>query len=179
MRLCRWILCAALVATPAFAQRHMGGDRMMFAWWDSPIAKDLNLTDDQQAKIKQTVKEYRSKLIDQRAAVEKAESDLDDIWESDKIDQKRASDALDRVNNARADMMRSVSQMSLKLRMLLTADQWKQLGRRGEGFGPRPGGPGFGGPGGRGMHGGGPGQGGPGRGGPPSDQGQRPPDRNE
>jgi Spy/CpxP family protein refolding chaperone len=62
-----------------------------FPWWDSPLVRDLNLTEDQQQQIKNTVREYRNKLIEARAAAEKAEGDLNDVYEEDRIDQRRAA----------------------------------------------------------------------------------------
>ena len=117
------VLCAAL---PLMAQ----GPRGSFAWWDSPIAKDLNLSADQTKQIRETVKEYRAKLIDQRAAAEKAEGELDDLFNEGNVDQRKATESIDRLANARADLTRTVSQMSLRLRSVLTPDQWHELQKR-------------------------------------------------
>ncbi len=117
------VLCLAL---PLMAQ----GRRPPMGWWDSPTVKDLNLTDDQTRTIRETVREYRARLIDQRAAAEKAEGDLEDLFNDGEVDQKRAGEAIDRLANARADLTRTMSQMSLRLRSVLTQDQWRELQRR-------------------------------------------------
>jgi Spy/CpxP family protein refolding chaperone len=101
-----------------------------FPWWDSPLVQDLKLSEDQQAQIRNTVKEYRSKLIEMRATLEKAEGDLNDIYDEDKVDPKRANDAIERVVAARSDLTRTFSQMSLKLRAVLTLSQWQELEKR-------------------------------------------------
>ena len=124
MKILAWLICLAglpLVAQPA---------RGFFPWWDSPVAKDLNLTEDQNKQIRTIVREYRSKLIDQRAGLEKAEGDFEDQFNDENFEQRRASDALERLITARGDMTRSLSQMSLRLRAVLTADQYKELQRR-------------------------------------------------
>lgn len=108
--------------------------RGFYAWWDSPVARDLNLSSDQIQQIRSTVKEYRSKLVDLRATLEKAEIEVDDTFNEDSFDQKRASDAIDHLANARADLTRVFSQMSLRLRAVLTPDQWRELQKRR----PRP-----------------------------------------
>ena len=38
--------------------------------------------------------------------------------------------AIDKVVGARAELMRNISQMSLRLRMILTAEQWRELQKR-------------------------------------------------
>ena len=101
-----------------------------FAWWDSPIVKDLKVTDDQQKQIKTIVHEYRNKLIDLRAAVEKADGNLNDILNEDKIDMKRATDAVDKMATAKGELNRNMTLMSVSLRAVLTPVQWRELQKR-------------------------------------------------
>jgi len=101
-----------------------------FPWWDSPIVQDLKLSEDQQNQIRNTVKEYRSKLIELRATLEKAEGELNDVYDEEKVDAKKAGDAIEHVVAARSDLTRTFSQMSLKLRAVLTIDQWRELQKR-------------------------------------------------
>jgi Spy/CpxP family protein refolding chaperone len=117
---------ACLLSLPLLAQPPRG----FFPWWDTPIAKDLNLSEDQTKQIRGVVREYRSKLIDQRAAVEKAEGEFEDQFNDEIFDQRRAGDALERLVTARGDMTRSLSQMSLRLRAVLTAEQYRELQKR-------------------------------------------------
>ncbi len=124
MRLVALLVC--LAGLPLLAQPPRG----FFPWWDSPVAKDLNLSEDQTRQIRTVVREYRAKLIDQRAAVEKAEGEFEDQFNDELFDQRRAGDALERLITARGDMTRSLSQMSLRLRAVLTADQYKELQKR-------------------------------------------------
>lgn len=126
----RYFLVLALAALPALAQMPRG----VFNWWDSPIAKDLNLTEDQQKQIRSIVRDSRARLIDQRAAAEKAEAEFEDAFNEDAFDQRRAGDALDRLVTARGELMRGFSQMSLRLRALLTPEQYRELQRKR----PRP-----------------------------------------
>jgi Spy/CpxP family protein refolding chaperone len=123
----KFVLAIAVAATAVLAQPPPKG---FFAWWDSPIASDLNLKEEQHQQIREVVRSYRNKLIDQRSAMDKAEGDLEDVFNDEKIDQRKANDAVERLANARAEMSRTVSQMSLKLRSILTADQWRELQRR-------------------------------------------------
>lgn len=120
------LIALVLAAVPAVGQMPRG----TFNWWDSPVAKDLNLTEDQQRQIRSIVRESRIKLIDQRAAVEKAEAEFEDVVNEESFDQRRAGDVLEHLVTARADLMRGFSQMSLRLRALLTPDQFRELQKR-------------------------------------------------
>lgn len=112
--------------------------RTFFPWWDSPLVKDLNLTEDQQRRIQAITREFRSRLIDARAATEKAEGELEDAFNEDPVDVRKAEEAIERLAAARAELTRIYSLMSLRLRSVLTAQQWSELRRRRPGPGLRP-----------------------------------------
>jgi Spy/CpxP family protein refolding chaperone len=101
-----------------------------FAWWESPIAQNLNLTPEQQKQIQATVREYRDRLIEQRAAVQKAEANLMDLMNEDQVNEAKSREMVEKVVAARAELMRTVSLMSLRLRTVLTPQQWQELRRR-------------------------------------------------
>jgi len=101
-----------------------------FAWWDSPIAQNLNLTPEQQQQIRATVREFRDRLIEQRAGVQKAEAGFMDFLNDDQVNEAKAKESVDKLVVARGDLMRSVSLMSLRLRAVLTPQQWQELQRR-------------------------------------------------
>ncbi len=122
----RYALAFLIALLPALAQMPRG----VFNWWDSPIARDLNLTDDQTRQIRSIVKEHRGKLIDLRASVEKAEAEFEDVFSEDAFDQRRANDYLERLVTARSELMRGFSQMSLRLRAVLTPEQYRELQKR-------------------------------------------------
>ena len=90
----------------------------------------LDLTDAQRTEIRSVVREYRGQMLEVRDEVQKAESDLDDVFNEETVDQRRGSEAIDRLSKARADMTRSVSEMSLRMRAVLTPQQWQELQQR-------------------------------------------------
>lgn len=122
----RLSLVLFLLGLPLLGQQ----PRNYFAWWNSPVVKDMNLSPDQTRQIQSIVREYRTKLIDQRAAVEKAEIELEDCYNEDAFDLRRSNDAMERLITARGEMTRSLTQMSLRLRGLLTAEQYRELQKR-------------------------------------------------
>ena len=125
----KYLVACLMLAVPAalHAQGSRGG---FFPWWDGPVASSLDLSDAQRTEIRSVIHEYRTRMVEVRDAVQKAENDLDQIFNEDTIDQHRGSEAIDRLTKARADMTKSVSEMSLRMRAVLTAQQWQELHRR-------------------------------------------------
>ncbi|MGH9673150.1 MAG: hypothetical protein ACRD44_08210, partial [Bryobacteraceae bacterium] len=73
----RFAMILALILTPV-AQAQL--PRGFYPWWESPITRDLDLNEEQTRQIRIIVREHRSRLIDLRAAVEKAEGEVEDIF---------------------------------------------------------------------------------------------------
>ncbi len=119
----RSIVLALVFAACSFAQMPRG----FYAWWSRPVVKTLNLTDSQRRQIRDTVLQYRPKLIDIRAEVSKAEIDLQAQFDHDPVDPAKANQAIERLIAARTTLTRTLSQMSLKLRTVLTEQQWREL----------------------------------------------------
>lgn len=135
MRRCKWLLGLGLLLAPGGWAQPRGMSR---AWWDGPVAENLNLSGEQRQQIRSTVRDSRSRLMDLRMAVDRAESDVKDAFDAELVDQKRANEAIERLATARADLTRALSQMTLRLRTVLTVDQWRELQQRGPERGPRP-----------------------------------------
>ena len=144
-----WLMAAAaLLAASMPLRAQIPGT---WNWWDGPIDRDLNLNEEQNKQIRAIVRESRDHLIQLRGAVESAEAELRDEMNEDKVDSRKAEAAIERVVKSRSELMRAVSQMSLKLRLILTPAQWQELQKRER----RPPGPPPGnmrGPGHRGIH---------------------------
>jgi Spy/CpxP family protein refolding chaperone len=119
------IPCLILATAPAMhAQGPRGG---FFPWWNNPIANGVELTDAQRVQIRSVTGEYRGRMMEVRDAVRKAESDLDAVFNEDTVDQRKGSEAIERLTKARGDMTRAVAEMSLRMRAVLTPQQWQDL----------------------------------------------------
>jgi Spy/CpxP family protein refolding chaperone len=116
--------------------------RSFFPWWESPMTRDMNLTDQQRQQIRTILREARGPMIDLRGAVEKAEAELEDLFNDESAGQQRTSEAVEKLVKARGDMTRAFAQLSLRLRGVLTTQQWQELQKRrprpGVREGPRP-----------------------------------------
>jgi len=129
------LLSVAVLSAPLFAQGPNGpgagtGSWWERPWWNSRLVQDLNLTETQRSDIRATVREYRDKIIDNRTTMQKADADVQDAFGENPVDQHKANDAIERLSAARGDLTRTLSLMSLKLRTILTAEQWQELQRR-------------------------------------------------
>jgi len=123
----RAMVVAVILAVSLSAQM----PKTMWAWWNNQVVvqKMLNLTPAQIQQIRHVVRQYRPHLIDVRAEVAKSEIDLETQFNHDPVDQTKATQAIERVVAARSDLTRTLSEMSLKMRVLLNEQQWQQLQR--------------------------------------------------
>ncbi len=124
-----------LLAVP-LARAQMPG---MFPWWEGPLRNDLGLSEEQNKQINAILQERRGLMIQLRTAVQLAEGDLREQMNAAQVDVKKTSEAIEKVVATRGELMRAVAQMSLRLRLVLTPEQWLELQKRQ----PRPENPGF------------------------------------
>jgi Spy/CpxP family protein refolding chaperone len=102
----------------------------LYPWWSNkPVVRQLNLSNGQIQQIRGVVSHYRPELLEDRAKVLRAEQNLEDLFNHDPIDQPKTTQAIEQLIAARSGLTRSLSELSLKLRVLLTATQWQQLQR--------------------------------------------------
>jgi Spy/CpxP family protein refolding chaperone len=120
------VVVVCLLVAAAYGQN----PRALVPWWDQPIVRDLNLSEEQHRQIRSALRETRSQMIDLRASVEKAEGEVEDLFNEDSVDQKRTAEAIDKLVDARRELTRAFSMLSLRLRAVLTTQQWRELQRR-------------------------------------------------
>jgi Spy/CpxP family protein refolding chaperone len=75
-------------------------------------------------QIRAAVAEAQPYLLEVRAKVPRAEQHLEDQFNSDPVDQPKTNQSLEQLIVARTDLTRLLTELSLKLRVLLTAQQW-------------------------------------------------------
>lgn len=97
-------------------------------WWkNSDVVKELQLSDVQIKQIEQTFLDYRLKLIDLRAEVERQETRLQPLIEADRPDEQQVGTQIDTVLAARAKLEKTNTMMMLAIRRALSVEQWKKL----------------------------------------------------
>src|SRR3984957_13716768 len=105
-------------------------------------AHDLNLSEAQQNQITTICRESFKKMSELRVTWKKAETELQTAFDESPVDQRKSNDAIEHLTAARSDLFRATSQMELKIRTVLTDEQWQELKKRERRGGPgRAGGP--------------------------------------
>jgi len=133
----KWALIAAFLPGMLSAQMMPMGEVCR----QGRPARDLNLSDVQQKQISAICKDSYTKVSAMRETWRKAEEELQAAFDESPVDQAKSNSAIDKLTATRSELFRATSQMDLKIRMVLTDEQWQQLKAR-EHRGPgRPGGP--------------------------------------
>jgi hypothetical protein len=96
-------------------------------WWrNTSTTQALGLTADQQKKMDDTFQQYRLKLIDLNASLEKEEVILEPLVAA-ALDESKITTQIDRIAQARAELEKANGRMLLGIRKQLTPDQWSKL----------------------------------------------------
>lgn len=97
-------------------------------WWkNSELVQKVGVTDQQVQQMEQIFQNTRSRLIDLRANLEKAELELQPLMEADNPNESQIGAGIDRVAQARAALEKEHAMMLVGIRKVLTAEQWKKL----------------------------------------------------
>ena len=97
-------------------------------WWkSSEMVQRVGISEAQVQQMEKIFQEYRLKLIDQHAALQKEEVQMEPLIESDQPDEAKVVAQIDRVANARAALEKSNALMMLGIRKVMTTEQWKKL----------------------------------------------------
>jgi Spy/CpxP family protein refolding chaperone len=121
-------LLLASLAAPVSAQPPRGGGAAR-PWWDAEVAKNANLSDVQQKQLTQIQHDFRPRMKEVQENVRKADAEVSAAFNEEPVDETKATAAIEKLATARAEMTRAVSQLDLKLRKVLTAEQWQELNR--------------------------------------------------
>jgi Spy/CpxP family protein refolding chaperone len=108
-------------------------------WWkDDYIAQQINLTPEQIKRMDTIFEQSKLQLIDMRATLQKQEVLLEPLLSANPVDTTRTMAQIDKVAQARADLEKANAKMLLRIRGVLTPEQWTKLnerhGRRRDGF---------------------------------------------
>jgi len=97
-------------------------------FWNNPkIVEKLNLTEDQRKAMDSILLAHREKLIDLRAAEEKAELEMQPLMGADQPNETAVLAQIDKIAATRAELEKANARFLLAIRAKLTPDQWKQV----------------------------------------------------
>jgi Spy/CpxP family protein refolding chaperone len=98
------------------------------AWWtNEALVQRLGLTDEQKARVERAYENHRQRLLTNTQSLEKEEAQLAQLLEAEQIDRNAILSQIDRVVQARGEVERVNSAMTLEMREALTRAQWAQL----------------------------------------------------
>jgi Spy/CpxP family protein refolding chaperone len=98
------------------------------AWWtNANLVTQLGLTDDQKTKIEKVYENHKANIAMDSTTVTAQEMKLSELLAVDPVDHNAVLGQIDRVAQARADLERTNSAMTLEMREVLTATQWAKL----------------------------------------------------
>ena len=97
-------------------------------WWRTPLyAKAFDLTADQQKRMDDVFQESRVRLIALDADLKVQEATLEPLMSAERMDEAKTLAQIDRVAQARAELEKANARMLLRLRMVLTSEQWDKI----------------------------------------------------
>ena len=97
-------------------------------WWrNQSYVSLLSLTTDQQKRMDEVFQQFRLKLIDLTASLDKEEAILEPLLKAEKLDEAKVATQIDRIANARAELEKANARMLLGIRQVLTPEQWAKL----------------------------------------------------
>jgi len=112
------IAAVLLFAVPAVAQG--------FKWWQSDLYKrELGLTPEQSRRLEDIFQAAVPNLRVQKKALDQAETDFERLVE--KGDDGAVMEQVGRVEIARAELNKSRTMMLIRMRRVLTTDQWAKF----------------------------------------------------
>jgi Spy/CpxP family protein refolding chaperone len=112
-----------------FSMRQEGGGPFpQGKWWkNSELVKKIGVSESQVQQMEKTFQDTRLRLIDMHANLEKQEALLEPLIESDRPDEAKVLQQIDKVASARAELEKTNAQMLLGIRRVLTVEQWNKL----------------------------------------------------
>ncbi len=128
----RIVLCAAAVL-PAAAQPGMETSKSReFPFTFGPLGlgmmkRDVGLSDDTMRQIEGIMQSSRHLLVDLRADLEKREGDLQEALNSPQMSPAQVEKAVDTLIEARGRLSKATTMMMVRMRQLLTHEQWRKL----------------------------------------------------
>jgi Spy/CpxP family protein refolding chaperone len=114
-------------------------------WWERPlVVRALGLTAEQRRNIEKATIEHARAMVDLKADVEKAELDVKVAADAEPFEPGQVRAAFQKLLQARMRLETERFEMILKVREVLSAEQWQKLRRlaaerRSRGGGPEGG----------------------------------------
>ena len=119
------VLLLTLVISPAVA---MGRDMPRGKWWHNPrVSEQLNLSEEEKRQLDEVFIESRRKLIGLKSNVEREQFELQNLLESETLDEAAVMGQFKRLENARANLGTERFNLLLKVRKTIGFERFQRL----------------------------------------------------
>lgn len=126
LTMCAVALAGALAAAGPLAAQDL--DLPPGRWWDDQrLVGRLGLSDEQQARVREAVYEHARRMIDLKAAVDRAGLDLAEVVRRDELDADAVRAAFAAFQASRGKLENERFEMLLAVREVLSAEQWRTM----------------------------------------------------
>jgi len=116
------------VAAPKAPPLVLGGP--LGVWWRDPkLVQQIGLSSDQQKSIESIWRDNRAMLANLISVLDKEQADMASLLKAEKPDETKITTQIDRVVQARAELERANARMLLRIRIVITLDEWDRLQR--------------------------------------------------
>jgi len=97
-------------------------------WWHNPQASEkLNLSDEEIKMLDKQFVDSRRKLIKLKSIVESEQFELDNLFDSENINQKEAMKQFDKLGQAKKNLSTERFRLLLEVRNILGLERFRQL----------------------------------------------------
>ncbi len=97
-------------------------------WWHNPQASEkLNLSDEEIKMLDKQFVDSRRKLIKLKSIVESEQFELDNLFDSENINQKEAMKQFDKLGQAKKNLSTERFRLLLEIRNILGLERFRQL----------------------------------------------------
>ena len=118
-------LLLVLVVLPAFG---LAQEMPYGKWWRIPrVAKQLDLTDEEKAKLDEKFVESRRKLIDLKSNVEREQFELDNLLDGESLDEGTVMDQFKKLEQARTDLSAERFSFLIEVRRVLGFERFHKI----------------------------------------------------
>lgn len=119
------VLMFMMITLPSIA---VGQDIRKGKWWRNPqISKQLNLTDEEKAKLDERFVDSRRKMIALKSKVERERFDLENILESEELDEAAVMEQFRKVEKARANLANERFKFLIHSRKILGSKRFEDI----------------------------------------------------
>jgi Spy/CpxP family protein refolding chaperone len=114
-----------LLSSPAIA---IGQDLPSGKWWHNPrVSQQLNLNETEKSKLDKEFVDSRRRLIELKSSVEREQFELENLLESEALDEAAVMEQFKKLEKARASLSSERFNFLIQVRKILGLDRFQRI----------------------------------------------------